>query len=364
MTFIWPRLLILLSVIPLLIAVYIWILHRRRRFSVRYSSLVLVREAMRRQSSWRRHIPFALFLLALASLVVAVGRPAMLITVPTDQTTVILTIDVSGSMRSRDIYPTRLLAAENAAINFVQHQKPGTQIGIVAFSTFAEEIQQPTSDQETLQAAIESLTTGRRTAIGNGILKAIDAIAEVDKSVAPSITDTSTGPVPTPVPKGDYAPDIIVVLTDGVSNTGPLPVDAAKQAVDRGIRIYTIGFGTPNGTLDFSGGFGGNGGNNNNLFGGGNSNNNNGNNNTNGGFLGGNFRMGIDEEVLKQVASMTGGKYYTATSASELQNVFLNLPTYLIIKHATSEISFLFTAVAGLFALAAISLSLLWHPLP
>jgi Ca-activated chloride channel family protein len=357
MTLIWPRLLFLLGLIPLLIAVYIWMLRRRRRYAVRYSSLALVREAVGRQTSWRRHIPFALFLLALSSLVVAVARPVMVVTVPTDQTTIILTIDVSGSMRSRDVYPTRMLAAENAAINFIQHQKPGTLIGLVAFSNFAEEIQQPTSDQEALQAAIESLTTGRRTAIGGGILKAIDAIAEVDKNVSPSVTDTSTGVEPTPVPKGDYAPDIIVVLTDGVSNAGPLPTDAAKQAADRGIRVYTIGFGTANGNFDFGqgGGFGGNGGlNNNNNLGGGNG----------GIFGGGGLRMGIDEATLKQVASMTGGKYYLATSASELENVFANLPTFLIIKHETSEISVLFAAAGGLLVLLAICLSLVWHPLP
>ena len=359
MSLIWPRLLILLGLVPLLIVVYVLMLRRRRRYAVRYSSLALVREAMTRQSSWRRHIPFALFLLALASLVMAVGRPVMVVTVPTDQTTIILTIDVSGSMRSRDVYPTRLMAAENAALNFVQHQKPGTQIGLVAFSNFAEEIQQPTTDQEALQAAIESLTTGRRTAIGSGILKAIDSIAEVDKSIAPSITDTSTGVEPTPVPKGDFAPDVIVVLTDGVSNSGPLPVEAAKQAVDRGIRVYTIGFGTANGTPDGSqgGGFGGgnnssNGTQNNGGLGGGN------------GFFGGGFRMGIDDVVLKQVAEMTGGKYYSATSATELENVFQSLPTYLIIKHETSEISVLFAAAGGVLALLAIGLSMVWHPLP
>ena len=357
MSLIWPQLLILLGLIPLLIAVYVLILRRRRRFAVRYSSLALVREAITRQSSWRRHIPFALFLLALAALVVAVGRPVMVVTVPTDQTTIILTIDVSGSMRSRDVYPNRLTAAENAAINFVQHQKPGTQIGLVAFSNFAEEIQQPTTDQEALQAAIESLTTGRRTAIGSGILKAIDSIAEVDKSITPSVSDGSTAVEPTPVPKGDYAPDVIVVLTDGVSNSGPLPTDAAQQAVDRGIRVYTIGFGTANGSPDPG------------SFGGGNGFNpqNNSNNNGGGGngfFGGGGFSMGIDDAVLKQVASMTGGKYYSATSATELENVFQSLPTYLIIKHETSEISVLFTAAGGVLALLAIGLSLVWHPLP
>src|SRR5262249_10333376 len=122
-------------------------------------------------------------------------------------------------------------------------------------------------DINNLRAAVQSLTTGRRTAIGSGILKGIDAISEIDSSVAPSITDTSPGVEPSPVAKGAFAPDIIVLLTDGVSNAGPLPLDAAQQAVDRGVRVYTIGFGTAfggefafcgaqfNGNEPFGGGF-------------------------------------------------------------------------------------------------------------
>ena len=171
MDLLWPGFLLLLGLIPIILVAYLWMLRRRRRFAVRYSSLALVREAMPEQSWLRRHLPFALFLLALASLVFALGRPVVITTVPTDQTTIILTIDVSGSMRSRDIQPSRLGAAEAAAFSFVQHQKSTTQIGLVAFSSFAELIQAPTTDQEALQAAIDSLTTGRRTAIGSGILK-------------------------------------------------------------------------------------------------------------------------------------------------------------------------------------------------
>jgi Ca-activated chloride channel family protein len=161
------------------------------------------------------------------------------------------------------------------------------------------------------------------------------------------------------VPHGAYAPDIIVLLTDGVSNTGPLPIEAAQQAVDRGVRVYTIGFGTANGSSfpqcspQFMGRepgdnqrFGGGG-----PFGG-------------GPPGGGGFRRGIDEATLKQVATMTGGTYYSAESAGELQNVFQNLPTYLITKHETSEVSVVFTAIGALFAALAIALSLLWHPLP
>ena len=351
MTFLWPGFLFLLLLIPLLIVAYVLILRRRRRFGIRFSSLALVRDAIPRQSLWRQHLPFALFLLALAGLIAAFARPVSIVSVPTDQTTIILAIDVSRSMCSTDVKPTRLQAAEAAALSFVQRQKGGTQIGLVAFSTFAELIQPPTADQEMLQTAIESLTVGRRTAIGSAILKAIDAIAEIDKNV-PASVDPLTGVEPTPVPKGAYVPDIIVLLTDGASNTGPRPTDAAQQAVDRGIRIYTIGFGTPNGSefascqsSDPFGGFGG-------PFG-------------FGGFSGGfgGFRRGIDEATLKQIASMTGGQYYSASSAGELQNVFRSLPTYLITKHETTEISVIFTALGAFLAVLAVWLALRWHPL-
>jgi len=358
MDLLWPGFLLLLGLIPALIAAYMWMLRRRRRFVVRYSSLALVREALPRQSRWRRHVPFALFLLALSSLIVALSRPVTIISVPVGQVTVILAIDVSRSMCSTDIPPSRIEAAQAAALSFIQRQQAPTQIGIVAFSGYAELIQPPTTDMEALQVAVESLATGRRTAIGSGILKALDAIAEIDPSVAPSVTSNSRGPQPTPVPRGAYAPDIIVLLTDGVSNTGPLPIEAAQQAVDRGVRVYTIGFGTANGSTfprcgpQFMGRepgdtqrFGGSG-----AFGG-------------GPPGGGGFRRGIDEATLKQVADMTGGAYYSAESAGELQNVFQNLPTYLITKHETSEVSVVFTAIGALFAALAMALGQLWQPL-
>ena len=301
-------------------------------------------------------MPFALFLIALGSLVVALSRPVTVASVPTAQRTIILTIDVSRSMCSTDIEPNRLVAAQTAAQSFIARQESGTQIGLVAFAGFAETIQPPTADRQALRDAVQSLTTGRRTAIGSGILKSIDAIAEADPSIAPSVSEASPGLAPTPMPRGAYAPDIIVLLTDGASNVGPLPVEAAQQAVDRGIRVYTIGFGTargsdiPNCNPGMQGGepmmgggqFGGG------QFGGG----------------GGRFRRGIDEETLKQVAAMTDAEYYSAESADELLSAFQNLPTNLIIKTETTEVSFAFAALGALLAGLAIVLSMLWHPLP
>ncbi|MCC7353906.1 MAG: VWA domain-containing protein [Anaerolineae bacterium] len=354
MDLLWPGLLPLLALIPLVIALYLWMLHRRRRFAVRYSSLVLVREVVPQQSWLRRHLPFVLFLSALTSLVFALARPVAIVSVPSGQATIILAIDVSRSMCSTDIPPNRLEAAKVAALSFIQRQRATTQIGVVAFAGFAEMVQMPTNDPEVLETTVHSLITGNRTAIGSGILEAIDAIAEIDKNVAPIVSDESSDIAPTPVPQGAYAPDIIVLLTDGASNTGPSPLVAAQQAADRGVRVYTIGFGTENGGAmncsaqsqtgdSFSGGP---------SFGGG------------GQFGGGGFRRGIDEETLKRVADMTGGTYYSAESAGELHSVFQNLPTHLITKHETTEISFAFTAIGALLAAVATALALLWHPLP
>lgn len=356
MNLLWPGILLLLVLIPLLIAAYIWAL-RRRQVAVRYSSLSLVKAAMPRFSRVRRHLPFGLFLAALASLIIAFGRPIAVVAVPTNQTTIILAMDVSGSMCSGDIPPNRLQAAQAAAVAFIQSQKASTRIGIVAFSGFAEAVQSPTTDQRALEGAIGSLLTGRRTAIGSAILKSLDVISEIDENVWPSTTSSSSPDQPAPVPSGAYAPSIIVLLTDGASNAGPFPLEAAQQAVDRGVRVYTIGYGTAfggefvycgprfQGNEPFGGGpgFGGPGG---------------------GGGGGGRFRRGIDEVTLQQIADMTGGIYYSAESGSELENVFQNLPTNIIVKHDVTEVSVFFTGLGALLAIVGISLSMLWRPLP
>lgn len=352
MSFQWSSLLYLLLFIPLIVAAYLLVLRRRRRYAVRYSSLLLVREAMSHQSWLRRHLPFMLFLLALTSLVFALARPMATVTVPSNKATIILALDVSRSMCSTDIQPNRLEAAKDAALKFVRDDKSGRQIGIVAFAGFAELIQPPTDDLNLLENAINNLTTARRTAIGSAILRSIDAISEIDERVAPSDISSTVDAQPTPI--DENMPHIIVLLTDGASNAGPPPAIAADQAYNRGIRVYTIGFGTTRNTspmncgeqfqeIDpfFGGGFGS-------PFSGGG---------------GGGFRREIDEETLKQIADLTGGTYYAATSADELQDVFRNLPTYLIATRETIEISAFFTIFAALLAILAMVLSFRLYPL-
>jgi Ca-activated chloride channel homolog len=352
MNFLWSSLLYLLFLIPLIVAVYVLLLRRRRRFAVRYSSLSLVREAMSHQSWLRRHLPFVLFLFALASLVFALARPVATVAVPSNRVTIILAMDVSRSMCSTDIKPNRMESAKEAALAFIQNQERGKRIGVVAFAGFAELVQPPTDDRASLENAITNLTTARRTAIGSAILRSLDAIAEIDGNVAPS----ATGNIPegsfTPVPEGEYVPHIIVLLTDGASNAGPSPISAAIQAAERGVRVYTIGFGTTRNSSpmncgyqfqendQFGGGFG-----------------------IPGGGGGGGFRREIDEETLTMIAEMTGGTYYAATSAGELDDVFRNLPSYLVVTREITEIGAFFTAFAVLLAVLALTLSFLWHPL-
>jgi Ca-activated chloride channel family protein len=356
MDFQWSGFLAILGILPVLIAIYVWSLRRRRRSGVRYSSLALIRDAQPGNSRLRRHLPFALVVAAIGALVLSLARPIVVLSVPTNKTTILLTIDVSGSMCSSDIPPSRLEAAEAAAEAFINGQASTAQMGIVAFSSFAEVVQPPTTDRSLLLNALHSLTTGRRTAIGSGILASIDAISLVDPSVARSQTDANPGTAPTPVPAGDYAPDIIVLLTDGANNTGVDPLAAAQQAADRGVRVYTIGFGTENGgplsptcASQFLGREPGGGG-----FGG----------PPGGGGGPGGFRRGIDDVTLTKIADLTGGTYHPAESADQLEKVFQGLPTNLIVGHQATEVSFAFVGLGVLLAALASLLGRVWRPLP
>jgi Ca-activated chloride channel family protein len=363
MTFLWPGLLPLLGLIPVLIFVYWWILRRRRRFAVRYSSLSLIRQALPDRSRWRRHLPAALTLLGLASLITALARPAAVVQVPLSRTTIILAIDVSRSMCASDVPPNRLTVAQQAATKFVEQQADNTKIGIVAFADFAEVVVPPTNDKKTLEDALASLTTSMGTAIGNATLKGLDAIASVNSAVAPSGVNLGGQTGGTPA-GSEYQPDIIVLLTDGANTRGPSPVDAAKQAADRHVRVYTIGFGTTqfspmvcssaqlgSDIFGFQGGFGRGGFDPRGGFGG-------------GGFAGrGNYLL-LDEPTLKAVAATTGGEYYRAENADQLLKVFQDLPKQISLQTETIEIRVAFLALGALFVLLALGLSMLWNRLP
>ncbi|MCU1502438.1 MAG: hypothetical protein JWM12_1792 [Ilumatobacteraceae bacterium] len=372
MSFATPLALLALLLVPLLLGGYLWQLRRRRKRAVRYSSILLIRQALPRRSRWRRHVPVGLFLAAIAALAIGTARPQISEDIPLSRTAIILTLDVSGSMCSTDVSPNRLTAAQDAAKEFVKNQVAGTRIGLVAFASFAQLLVPPTTDKAALTKAIDSLTTSRGTVIGAATLQAIDAIAATDPDVAPIGSDvatqadqgggldpnggrtTATPPdtTPAPVPPGGYEPDIIVLLTDGANTRGISPVDAAAQAAQRRIRIYTIGFGTDQPTALVcsaqqlgAGGFDGPPG---------------GGRGPNGGGGGRNF-LTRDEATLQAVAAKTGGTYYQAQDAEQLNSVFAELPRAIEHQHEEREISVWFVIAGAILAMGALGLSSRWN---
>ena len=340
MSFSWPWALLALLVIPLVFAVW-WLTRRRRRRSVvRVTSLALVRTAMPGRSRWRRRIPVALLTLGLAVLAVGAARPQATVPVASSSATIMLTLDVSGSMCSTDVKPNRITAAEHAASAFIQSQAGGPRIGLVAFASTAVVLVPPTTDTKQLLSALGGLTTSFGTAIGEGIVTSLDAIAQVDHSVAP------TGATVSRHRGAGYADDVIVVLTDGSNNRGIDPQTAAKEAAGRGVRVFTIGYGTDNpAPLECSSGqFGG--------FGGG---------SFGGGPGGAGNPFDADYGALMQISRTTGGTFYRAQDADQLSKALAKLPAAFTIVRKHMDIAPWFAAGGGLLIAAAVALSLWWN---
>jgi Ca-activated chloride channel homolog len=335
MSFLWVEMLWALLIVPVLIAAYVLMQRRRQKYAVRYASLSLIREALGKGPGIRRHIPPAIFLLGLATMLVALARPATTVLLPSQRSTVILTMDVSGSMRADDLKPNRMEAAKAAARAFVAKQPEHVRIGVVAFANGASVVQAPTNDREAVLAAIDRLQTQRSTAIGNGILTSLDAIFEdpgAKPTVAASPRDLGaappTAPSPTPVPRGSYEPAAIVLLSDGQNNSGPHPLEVVRKAADRGVKVYTVGVGSPEGTVLRT--------------------------------EGRSMRVRLDEETLKRIAEETGGTYVRADSETDLRDIYENLSSRLVLKPEQTEITALFTGGAMVFLLVSGALSMLW----
>jgi len=364
MSFGWPIVLLSLLAVPVLVAGYLWLIRRRQRRTVPYSSVALIRQAGPARSTWRRHLPFALVMAALTCLGLAGARPQVSVAVPVSGSAVILAVDVSRSMCATDVDPNRLTAAQAAVRDFVRRQEGGTRIGLVVFSGFAQVAVAPTTDRNPLLQAIDSLTTGRGTTIGAAILKSVDAIAEID----PSVERVGTA-APVPGGAGDGtngsggpalsgrrippAPEIVVLLTDGANTTGIEPVEAAKIAAAQGVRVYPIGFGTPDPTslsctAEQLGGTG---------FGTGGP----------GGFGGGGGRrnyLRADEGTLRQVASITGGMFFSAKGADQLQGVLADLPRQIETTKRDVEVSVSLAGLAAALVLVSVWAAARWSAFP
>ncbi|HEV2759075.1 MAG TPA: VWA domain-containing protein [Acidimicrobiales bacterium] len=375
MTFTWPLALLLALAIPIVLGAYLLALGRRRKQAVSYSSVALLRSVLPRRSRWRRHLPVAMLLASLGVLAVAAARPQLTRNVPIGRTSIILALDVSLSMCATDVEPNRLSVAKQAARDFVENQPAGSRMGLVVFSGFAQLVVPPTTDHNVLVRAIDGLTTGRGTAIGTAMLKALDAIAEVNGDVTP-VGDAAASavragspvgpgnpgappPASGPVGTGGFVSDIVVLLTDGANTRGIAPLDAVTFAVERRVRIYTIGFGTAQpvslvcssqqlggdvlpGSL--RGGVGPGSG-----FRGG---------------AGGRSPLQADYGTLQRVAEQTGGTAYTAEDAAQLGKVFADLPKDVTVQKRLQEMSAPFVALGALLAAAAIGASIRWSAYP
>jgi Ca-activated chloride channel family protein len=344
--FLSPEALWLLLTGPVLVGAYVLLMRRRRKVVLRYATLAPLKEALGPRQSLRRHVPPFLFLLGLMAAILAVARPTATVTLPSDKRTIVMAIDVSLSMRARDIEPNRLVAAQSAAKAFVQQQPDDTRIGIVTFAGTAALVQPPTRDREALVAAIDRFALQRHTAIGSGLLVSLAALfpdedIDVEKAVLggtstreraqrlrPDPPDARPRAERPPVPPGSFRSGAIILLTDGRRTTGPDPLEVANMASRRGVRVFTVGFGqTGGGPADVDGY---------------------------------SMYMAFDETTLKSIAGITHGDYFHAPSAEDLAKVYGELATRFELERQHTEVTALVAAAGALLLLTAATLSVHW----
>ena len=339
MSFLWPTMLWSLLLVPLLVLLYVWLLGRRKKVALPYANLALVKEAMGKGVGWRRHVPPALLLLAITAMLVATSRPTAVITLPLAEQTIILAMDVSGSMRATDVQPSRIEAAQAAAKAFLDDLPRNVRVGVVSFAGTAAIVQPPTFSREDVVAAIDRFQLQRATAIGSGLILSLAAMfpdAGIDLS---QITGQRNMPAPlgqpqtekkefTPVEPGSYASGAIILLTDGQRTTGPDPVEAAMMAAERGVKVYTVGIGTKEGDVI--------------------------------GFEGWTMRVRLDEDTLKQISQITRADYYYAGTAEDLKKIYESLSSRMVMERKETEISGLIAGLGALLTLLAAGLSIVW----
>ena len=341
MQFIWPSMLWLLALLPPLVLLYLWLLKKKRKTTVRLASVQVAKLALGRGPGWRRHVPPALMLLAIAAGLVAVARPTATITLPLAERTIILAMDVSGSMRAEDVKPNRLVASQVAAKAFVTNLPREVRVGVVAFAGTAAVVQAPTSSRDDVIAAIDRFQLQRGTATGSGIILSLATLFPDHGIEIQHVTGQRNfpggaakdirkpdKPVFTPVPAGSYNSAAVIMLTDGQRTTGPDPLDAAKMAAERGIRVYTVGIGTTSGETI--------------------------------GFEGWSMRVRLDEETLKNISILTHGEYFYAGTAEDLKKVYESLSSRMVVERKETEISALFAALGAMLSVLAAGLSVWW----
>ena len=361
--FIWPTLLWLLLCVPLLALLYSVLTLRGSRVGRRYVNLEIVGElaattagagamgpASRAATAlqppplvrWRRHVAPILTLLALAALLFAVSRPQAVILLPSRVETIMLAIDNSGSMRATDVKPTRMGAAQAAAKAFMADQPRQMRVGVVGVAATAAVVQSPTTNREDVSQSIDRLQPQRGTALGSGIIIAlaellpgqgIDVAKLIGEGQPPPASvgpPKPPGPKKVVVPSGSNTTSAIVLVTDGQSNTGPDPIKAAEIAAEHGVRVFTVGIGTPEGTTLSADGF--------------------------------SLRVRLDEDTLKKIATVTNGEYFRASTATDLKKIYKYIGAKMAMeKSHMTEVTALFVALGALLAMLSGLLSMAWY---
>jgi Ca-activated chloride channel family protein len=339
MSFLWGQNLWLMLALPLLPALYLWLLRRQGKTALRLSSLGIARRAA--GPTWRRHLPPLLLFLALGLLLLGLARPTARVTLPWAKSTVMLAMDVSRSMRVTDVQPTRMVAAQEAAKAFLAELPPHVEVGLVTFAGSVQVAQQATLDRAALVAAIDAIQMQTHTAVGSAIVL---CLAELFPDHGIDLEAMTFGPwrqgrsldeprkAPpkpfTPVAPGSYDPAVIILLTDGRRTTGVDTLEAAKMAADRGVRIHVVGLGTADGHLAESAGMA--------------------------------IYLQLDEPTLREVARMTGGEYHQAGTADALRGVYRQLGSTLQLQTRETELTALVALVAAALIVVGAALSVLW----
>jgi Ca-activated chloride channel family protein len=328
-------------------------LRRKRTEVVRYSSLDLIRPALGPGHRIRRHIPPALLLCALTLVLLGTARPSARISLPADYLTLVLAMDVSRSMLAEDVPPSRIVAAQQAAKSFLQELPRHVRVAVVSFAGNAQLVQGVTDQKDELLAAIDGFQLQRGTATGSGLLVALNTLlpeSAIDLESVLYGAEFKSGSLvqgsgmagrsldqrpaqgaaelAKPVPVGSYTAGAVILLSDGRRTTGPDPVEVAKWAASKGVRVYTVAFGTPNGFIP--------------------------------GLEGFSFYAKVDEEALQKVAETTGAEFFRATNASELANIYQHLSSKFTLERRDTEVTALLAALAGVLALLAMGLSMRW----
>lgn len=325
MSFIWPWMLLSLLLVPLLAGVYVRMLKRRRQATADLRALGFNQNSDGQQPGIRRHVPPALFLLALTILFFALARPELFVSLPRVQGTVILAFDVSNSMGADDLEPTRIEAAKTAARRFVENQPATVDIGVVAFSDGGLVVQPPTGDQAEILGTINRLSPQGATSLAQGIFSALNAIAGEAIAIDEAVLEEGLQSVEI----GYFPSAVILLLTDGENTESLDPLAIAQLAAEAGVRIYPVGIGSAQGTILQVEGF--------------------------------NVLTQLNEATLMDIASLTNGFYYYADDEESLQEIYENIDLQLTVGGEKMEITAILAGISLLFLLAGGALSLLWY---